>query len=237
MSNVLAIIPARSGSKGIPGKNFRDLCGASPTQRALSVANGLSPIDVAVTSDSNDVFSLRGRFMPIGRPIALATDSAAMVDVVKFALEQIPGPPDQKIVLLQPTQPLREPKHITQALALLDASVDSVVSVVELPRTHHPELALCVDDGRLLRLWPDECAYWEAPYQGLRYLPTRRQDVTPAYVRDGTAYCFHRRTVEQHGNIYGEKVKPLIIPASETQALDSPEDWAEAERRLRARAT
>lgn len=222
--SVLAIIPARSGSKGIPGKNFTPLCGPAPVQRAMTVAHQAGCDAIIVTSDRPVRFADdTGIFTALLRPAELAQDDTPMIAVVQHVLEQIPGPPDQKIVLLQPTQPLREPKHITQALERLTPEVDSVVSVAE---TCSPDELLVLDvNGELMRQ--------DAPRE-LESLPTRRQDMTKGYKRDGTVYAFWRKTVTK-GNIYGDRVKPLIIPASETCPLDTPEDWAEAERRLRER--
>ena len=130
------------------------------------------------------------------------------------------------ILLLQPTQPLRQPKHLQAAIALLrETQADSVVGVVELPRTHHPHWQGTVIGGQLVT--------WDR--QAWSTVPSGRQALRPTYIRDGTVYAFWRRTVTEHGSIYGEDVRPLIIPHEETCALDTMADWAEAERRLRER--
>lgn len=233
--SVLAIIPARSGSKGIPNKNWKLLAGVSPTQRAYEVALacGCDPIVLSTDVVFVDAYPIPPAvFVP--RPDALAQDDTSMLDVVRHVLAQIPGPPDQAIVLLQPTQPLREPKHITQALALLTRNVTSVVSVVELPRTHGIEMQLSIEQERL-----HPARWWcECGHERLSDLPPQRQAVTPTYIRDGTVYAFWRDTLnEARGRfgIYGHAAKPLIIPPDETCPLDSPADWLEAERRLRER--
>jgi CMP-N-acetylneuraminic acid synthetase len=64
---------------------------------------------------------------------------------------------------------------------------------------------------------------------------TRRQDVRPAFSREGTVYAFRRSTLERYGSIYGEDCRPLVIDPAESLSIDTPEDWAEAERRLRSR--
>jgi CMP-N-acetylneuraminic acid synthetase len=79
-----------------------------------------------------------------------------------------------------------------------------------------------IEDGRLVPFLPE----------GARV--TRRQDVRPAFVRDGTAYVFWRRTLLETGSIYGNRCVPLLIPAHESLTLDTPDDWEEAERRLAA---
>lgn len=225
--STLVIVPARANSKGVPNKNFRELAGLSPLSRALHCAMRVVDSEcIVVTTDYPVTLTPGGAGIKlIRRRVCLAKDDTPMIDVVKDVLEQIPGPPDQKIVLLQPTQPLREPKHITQALELLTDEWDSVVSVVEICPVR--EWVLSIDDGRLERL-----ADWAWLSDGMW---TQRQGQQPAYKADGTAYAFWRKTVTEYGDIYGHAVRPLIIPASETCPLDTPEDWAEAERRLMER--
>lgn len=219
-SNVLALIPARAGSKGIPNKNFTPLAGLPPVTRAWQVALAAG-CDVVVSSDAFCP-PIHGPVL-LPRPAALSQDDTPMIQVVQHALEQIPGPADQIIVLLQPTQPLRTPAHIRAAIQLLeDSGADSVVSVVQ---TVSPEELLCVNVVAQLARWSGRF--------GLEHIPPRRQAMVPGYKRDGTCYCFRRSTVTKYGTIYGQDVRPLIIDPSETCALDTPADWAEAERRVR----
>ena len=162
-----------------------------------------------------------------------------MTAVVQHVLKEIPGPPDQIVVLLQPTQPLRQPKHVAAAIELLRSSgPDSVVSVVELPKTHSPDLVcevvLCPDGDTKLRPWPYESCDGTS-MRPWSERPTRRQAARSAFIPDGTVYAFYRRTVAW-GHLYGagDRVWPLVIPPEETCALDTMADWAEAERRLSA---
>jgi CMP-N-acetylneuraminic acid synthetase len=132
--------------------------------------------------------------------------------------------------LLQPTQPLRQPKHLRAALDLLAASgADSVVSVVELPLSYSPDV-ICAIWRERLRPYPVYVSHEQR--MEFSEQPTRRQDAEVVYRRDGTCYAFRRRTVEHYGNIYGDFVKPLIIPADESCELDSLADWAALERRI-----
>jgi CMP-N,N'-diacetyllegionaminic acid synthase len=239
--SVLAIVPARSGSRGIPNKNFKELAGRSPLARALNTAieaghfigsHGDDPErrypNLVVTSDIENPGWGGLTWLKADPP--LHTDDCAMVDVIKDVLARVPGPEEQIVVLLQPTQPLREPKHVQAAIALLEASqADSVVSVVELPRTHSPNMVgFILESGHYV---PALDVY------GLRWThtPARRQDAQTAYMRDGTCYSFRRSTVTRCGNIYGEICRALIIDPSETCPLDTPADWVDAERRLRER--
>lgn len=232
MSTVLALIPARAGSKGIPGKNFRDLCGRSPLQRAWDcvLEAGCSPRDIVITTDaaSPHVNDDRAIEAYAWRPPELAQDNTPMIDVVKHALDITPGPGDQIILLIQPTQPLREARHVCAAVELLQTSgADSVVSVVDIGVR---DAILYIQDSQLhplIEYYSEVCVSFT--------VPPARQHQPRAYKADGTCYAFRRATVTRYGTIYGWTVCPLIIPPEETCPLDTPFDWEEAERRLRAR--
>jgi CMP-N,N'-diacetyllegionaminic acid synthase len=238
VGKVFALIPARSGSKGIPNKNFTPLAGRSPMNRAINVCNELRGTlhDYYVSSDVNWAANER-RYVGdapgwryghwLLRPESLAQDDTPMIDVVTHALDQIPGEPEDIWLLLQPTQVLREPKHLIAAIeAMRTGEWDSVVSITPIPKTHAPAFVVMLGGATLQA----------SPYlldQG--WGPSRRQDVPQPYVRDGTVYAFTRDTVARFGSLYGEFVRGLIIPASETCPLDTLEDWDAAERRLRER--
>lgn len=158
----------------------------------------------------------------VSRPADLAQDDTPMLAVVQHALAQIPGPPEQIICLLQPTAVFRTPEHVRKAIALLrETQADSVVSVVELPKTHHPRYTIS---------WPPDEDDEPLGYR-LRDMPPCRQDVKPVYIRDGTVYAFWRKTVTQHGTIYGQDCRPLILDPSESCELDTEADWAAVQAR------
>ena len=128
------------------------------------------------------------------------------------------------VVLLQPTSPLRRPEHVRAAVEQLrQTGADSVVTVVELARHLSPDYVMRVEDGRLRPFLPE----------GARV--TRRQDARPAFSREGTVDACWRSTIERYGSIYGDDCRPLVIDARDSLSIDSPDDWAEAERRLQAR--
>jgi CMP-N-acetylneuraminic acid synthetase len=237
VSAVLAIVPARLGSKGVPGKNFRPLAGLSPLTRAVLCAHAACGTWPVVTSDADqftDGPDADCRWLQ--RPPALAQDDTPMSDVVRHVLEAVPGPKDEIIVLLQPTQPLRTVAHVRAAIALLQSSgADSVVSVAEVPDQWRPD-TLCEIDQ--LPGHPDQLTpyrWWcECGPGNWATIPATRQAAGRAWYRDGTVYAFTRATIVEHGTIYGEDVRPLIIKPEDTCPLDTPAEWAEAERRIRA---
>lgn len=214
----LAVIPARAGSKGIPGKNKRLFCGKPLVAWAIEV--GKRTCDrVLVSSDDPEVLHIAGEYWAeiTERPAELARDDTPMLDVLVHALACEAQPVDV-VVLLQPTSPLRTDAHVKQALWVLKLRprVDSVVSVVEIPPHQSPDFAMLIaHDEKILR-----------PFiPGI--LPTRRQDCRPAYYRDGTVYAVRASLIRRH-ELYG-RAAPLLIPTSESCTIDTEEDWAKAE--------
>ena len=223
-------MPARGGSKGVPGKNLRTLAGRTLLDYTALAARHSGVIDrIVLSTDSADIADAgkrAGLEVPFMRPSALAQDDTPMLPVIQHAVEALAagGWTTDVVVLLQPTSPLRRPSHVRDAVAKLqETKADSVVTVIELPRHLSPDYVMRIEDG-VLRPFLAE---------GARVM--RRQDARPAYSRDGTVYACWRATLEKWGNIYGEQCLPLILDAADSLSIDSPADWAEAERRLAER--
>jgi CMP-N,N'-diacetyllegionaminic acid synthase len=224
---VVGIIPARAGSKGIPGKNTRLLKGEPLVAHAIKSALGTELLDrVVVTTESEEIARIArsyGAETPFMRPEHLATDEAAMRDVLVHAVETLEsqGETIDIVVLLQPTAPLRKPAHVSQALELLvETGADSVVSVVEVPLHYVPHFVMKIESDRL-RFFLRE---------GEKV--TRRQDAPRAYSRNGTVYATRRDVLIDQKSIYGEDCRPMIMEHSDSVNLDTEEDWEEAEAAL-----
>ena len=224
---VLGLVPARSGSKGVPGKNVRPLAGHTLLEYTARAARESGVLDRMVLStdaaEIADAGRRAGLEVPFMRPATLAADDTPMVAVIEHALAELSrqGWLPDIVVLLQPTSPLRRADHIRDAVDMLrDTGADSVVTAVEIPRHLSPDYVMRIEGGRLRPFLAD----------GARV--TRRQDARPAYSRDGTVYVFRRSTIEQTGGIYGEDCRPLLIDPCESLSIDSPADWEEAERLL-----
>ena len=229
MSRVLALVPARGGSKGIPDKNVRPLAGQTLLHYAAQAASASGVVDRSVLSTDSEQVAAEGRRagleVPFMRPAALAQDDTPMLPVVEHAVAALTeaGWEPEIVVLLQPTSPLRTGAHIRAAVqALRDTGADSVVTVVELPRHLSPDYVMRIEGGRLVPFLPE----------GTRI--TRRQDARPAFVRDGTAYVFWTKTLRRTHSIYGEQCHPLVVAAHESITIDTPDDWEAAEQRLAA---
>lgn len=229
--SVLALVPARSGSKGIPGKNLRLLAGRSLIEYAARAAGASGIVDRAVLSTDSAEIAAEGRRVgldvPFVRPAALAQDDTPMQAVIEHALGALAGAgfEPEIVLLLQPTSPLRTPQQLRDAVRILrESNADSVVSVVELPRHLSPDYVMRIDDG------------WLRPFLSDGARVTRRQDARPAFVRDGTIYAFWTRTLRDQQNIYGANCRPLLVDAAESVTIDAPADWDAAERAIRERS-
>ena len=228
MSGVLGVIPARGGSKGIPGKNIRLLAGRPLLEYTVRAARESGVIDrLILSTDSSEIAEVGrglGVELPFLRPSALAQDDTPMLAVLQHALaflEERGWSPDI-ITLLQPTAPLRRPAHIIDAITLLRSSgCDAVASVAEVPRHMSPDYVMRIVDGRLEPFLPEGRSL------------TRRQDARAAYARDGTVYAFWRKTLVEMASIYGNDCRPLLVPSQESVTLDTPDDWPIAELRVR----
>jgi CMP-N-acetylneuraminic acid synthetase len=229
MSSVLGVIPARGGSKGIPGKNVRLLAGKPLLGYAADAARASGAIDrLVLTTDSEEIAEIGravGIDVPFIRPPELAEDDTPMLATLEHAVERVEleGWEPELIVLLQPTAPLRRGEHIAEAVRILrETACSSVVSVVEIPAHYSPHYAMRIADGRLVNFLPE----------GARVL--RRQDAEPAFSRDGTVYAMRRDVLMEEHDIYGDDSRPLVIPASASLNLDTQDDWQAAEQRLGA---
>lgn len=224
---VLAVVPARSGSKGVPGKNVLPLAGRTLVERAADAARDSGVVDRCVLSTDSEQIAEIGRRagidVPFLRPAQLAGDETPMQPVIEhalLALEQDGYQPDV-ILVLQPTAPLRTGAQLRDAVSLLASTgADSVVSVVEIPRHFTPHYAMRIDGARLRPFLPEGASV------------TRRQDAEPAYSRDGTVYAVRRDVVVLQHDLYGSDCRPLVLAAGASVNIDTPQDWAAAERLL-----
>jgi CMP-N,N'-diacetyllegionaminic acid synthase len=212
----------------MPRKNALELTpGRTLLHYVAGAARTALRIDrVILSTEDEEIAQLGARAgleVPFMRPRELAADDTPMLPVLRHAIGQVVagGWSPEYVVLLQPTSPLRRATHIDDVVSLLVASgADSVVTVVEVPRQLSPDYVMKIEGGMLRPFLPE----------GARV--TRRQDVRPAYYRDGTVYAFRRDTIERYGDIYGPNCVPLVLDARDSLSIDTPEDWAEAQRRL-----
>ncbi|MEP6977177.1 MAG: acylneuraminate cytidylyltransferase family protein [Thermoleophilia bacterium] len=219
MTQVVALVPARGGSKGIPRKNLVELAGKPLVAWTIGAACTASSIDRVVVSTDSDAIAALARDLGVevlDRPADLAADETPMLDVVRHAIEHL-GACDV-LVLLQPTSPLRRARHVDEAVALLlDSDAEVVVSVVEVPHQFRPSSLMELRDGRLLP-WSEASA-------------TRRQDKAVVYARNGPAVLAVRpdRLGE---SLYGGDCRPYVMDRRDSVDIDDELDLVLAERLL-----
>lgn len=221
LGRVLAVIPARGGSKGVPRKNVRELAGkpliAYTIECALAVKHLLHRIVVSTDDDEIAAVARRwGAEVPFRRPAELAGDTVPMAPVLQHAVrfvEARDGCRMDWVLLLQPTDPLRVPADVEEAMRLAAAGgCDSVISVVQVFAVH-PILMKRIEDGRLL------------PYCIEEKEGSRRQDYQPpAYMRNGAVYFTRRDVLVERGSIWGDVIRPYVMPPERSVGVDSELD-------------
>ena len=224
---VIGVVPARRGSKGVPRKNLRLLAGKPLVVYTLDAARESRLLDhVIVTTDDPDVAAVSRTLGVdvIDRPADLAGDDVPMWPVVNHALEHVErsAPPTDAVFTLQPTTPFRTADDIDAAIELLRIrDADSVIGVVRVYDTH-PARMKRIEDGFLedFCIPEDESA--------------RRQDLPPAYLRNGAIYVT-RRDVVARGSLRGRRQLAFEMPPERSVNVDEPLDLVVAEALLRER--
>ncbi len=219
-SRVLAVIPARGGSKGVPRKNIR-LVGGKPLiawtiQCALAVRRLFHRIIVSTDApETAEIARQYGAEVPFMRPADLATDKSPTLPVLQHAtrfVEEADGVTLEWVMLLQPTAPLKQPGDLEAALDLArEGGCDSVISVVRV-FVVHPVLMKRIEDGVLKPFCVEE-------KEG-----TRRQDYDPpAYMRNGAIYLTRREVLMEQGSIWGRVIRPYVMPEERSLSIDN--EW------------
>lgn len=204
---ILAVVPARGGSKGIPLKNLHPILGRPMISYVGDIVRALPCIDRAVVSTDHEeiarVAEAAGIAAPFRRPVEISGDRIADKDVLVNALqtmEKIDKCMYDIVLMLQPTSPLRRPEHVQQTLDMLrDGPWDAVWTLSETDSKNHPLKQLTVRAGKLDFYDPD----------GKKIVA--RQQLTPVYHRNGIAYAVKRRCLLEYDNIMGGCTGGLVL--------------------------
>ncbi|RJP57877.1 MAG: acylneuraminate cytidylyltransferase family protein [Deltaproteobacteria bacterium] len=232
MCKILAVIPARGGSKEIPRKNIFSLSGKPLIEYTFDVAKGSKLINrIIITTDDNEIAELgkrNGIDVPFMRPKELAEDNTPTLPVIRHAVEFMGKEHSYKpdiVMLLQPTAPLRKSHHIDEALGLLmnNPDADSVVSVTEVPHQYNPYFVMKIEKG-LLKFYNEDA---------IKY--TRRQSLPKVYSRNGAIYAFRLETLNEKNSLYGDTCLPYVMSFEESANIDTMYDLMMAEMLLRNR--
>lgn len=226
----IAIIPARSGSKGIPRKNLSIVLGKPLIAYSIEAALQAATLArVIVSTDDEETAGTAKRYgaeVPFLRPHHLATDNATTLDVLRHALTALSdreGYQADMVVCLQPTSPLRTAEDIDRAVTLCsDSGADSVVSLCRVK--HHPLWMKKIVEGRVYPLMEED----ENRY-------TRRQDLPPVYRLNGALYVSRSRVPLQENRLLGKHTLPYIMAQDCSIDIDTPLDLKVAEILLKER--
>lgn len=221
--NTLWLIPARGGSKGIPGKNVKPFCGQPLVCRATdqAMACALPGDEIFVSTDSEEIKNAAetcGISIPFLRPDDLASDTASSYSVIMHALHEFEqrGKSFSRVVLLQPTSPFRTNDDIRGAIKLWNPDIDMVVSVCEA-KTNPYYNAFETDSDGLLHISKGDGKY------------TRRQDAPKVWEYNGAVYVMTVEALKKGAMGSFSKIIPYPMPSSRSADLDTPEDWLIAE--------
>jgi CMP-N,N'-diacetyllegionaminic acid synthase len=220
--NIIAIIPARGGSKGVPGKNIKLLAGYPLIAYSIIASKLTKNIDrVFISTDSNEISDISIRYgaeVPFMRPPEISGDRSTDLEFVLHALNWLKvhknSEPDY-LVHIRPTTPLREPDLIAKAIEkiIADPSASGLRSVHEIPES--PYKMFGVKNGYLTGLYPDD------PRPEYYNLP--RQNFPPVYKPNGYVDIIKGYTVRNGASLHGSKMLAFITPTA--VEVDSPEEF------------
>lgn len=205
---VLAVVPARSGSKGVAHKNLLKLGGRSLIAIAGDTLTELPWIDARIISTDSaeyaDEAQRHGLDAPFLRPDELSTDTAGAVETMQHAVREMEtrdGGRFDVVLIIEPTSPLRRAEDITAAVDLLvdNADAASVVTVTAIDPKFHPLKVFRIENDRL--------TYFDRG--GGRVVA--RQQLEPLYTRNGVCYALTRACLMDDGEIIGGRTRPLVI--------------------------
>lgn len=218
----LVLIPARGGSKGIPGKNTKILEGKPLLHYTIDIARQFFPdTDICLSTDADYIIDCAreaGLEVPFLRPATLASDTATSNDVIRHALDFFrdqKGILYERVLLLQPTSPFRRPEHVAQALAHFHVGSEMVIGVKEAEANPYYVLLEEAPDGSLHK---SKSANF-----------TRRQDCPKVWQINGALYLFSVAAFRQYGSLAPLRKEKIVMDAIASVDLDNPLDWLIAE--------
>ena len=206
----IAIIPARSGSKGVPNKNIINFCGKPLMTYAIDAAKETGLFDrIIVSTDSEEYarIATEAGAEAVMRPAELATDTASSYSVIKHVLEECLTEPCDYFVLLQVTSPMRTAKHIAEACALFEQSGDNIDYVVSVKESDCPShMSFVIDEDNTLKNFQYDIR------RG------RRQDYPQEYCLNGAVYIARPATYIASQTFFGPR--SLAYKMSDVDSVD-----------------
>lgn len=215
MDNILVVIPARGGSKGLSGKNIKDLCGKPLIGYSIDVARAITTDEnICVSTDDQkiiDAVENYGLKVPFVRPAEYATDTATTNDVLLHAVDfyEKHGKHFDKLLLLQPTSPLRKTDEVKEAIGMYRDDIDMVVSVT---KSHAPAV-LCNDNSE---------GFVELVYNKKA---GSRQSLPTFYEFNGAIYVININALKEKGLGGFDKRVKYVMPKESSVDVDDIYDF------------
>jgi CMP-N,N'-diacetyllegionaminic acid synthase len=229
MDEILGVIPARGGSKGVPRKNIRPLAGKPLIHYTVESARKSRLLNrVVVSTDDMEIAEFTNNMGSevLMRPDTLARDDTPMASVIQHVLSSLAedGYHPEIIVVLQPTAPLRRAEHIDGCLDLMSkTAANSIVSVSSIPAHFHPNWQFIISENGELRTFSG---------RRLDEIETRRQELSMTYTRNGAIYAVRRSAFNESGSLLPPPCMAYPMAAEDSVNIDSEEDFWVAERYL-----
>jgi CMP-N,N'-diacetyllegionaminic acid synthase len=217
----LIVIPARGGSKGIPGKNIKALAGKPLIQYTIDAARILFPPDIIIVSTNDfeikNIVEKSGLKVPFLRPASLATDTTGTYEVLLHALQfsEESGYFPDTIILLQPTSPFRNVGNIKEAMNLYTDDLDMLVSVKETKANPY-----------YLLFEEDNAGYLKKSKEGSF---NRRQDCPKVWEFNGAIYIINISSLKQGPLSQFQRIKKYVMDEISSIDIDNDLDWKIAE--------
>ena len=222
---ILAVIPARGGSKGVPKKNIKSLGGKPLLAYTVESAKKSKLIDrLILSSEDKEIIEIAKKLnleVPFVRPQELASDQSGSLEVVQHAVKFLEQQSDfyNAVLLLQPTSPFRPIEFIDQAIKkFLNADADALVSVLPIPHQFNPHWVFEEDVQGFLNL-----------ATGDQNIIKQRQQLPKAYFRDGSIYLTKTEVIKQ-GSFFGKKLSYIESNPDFHVNIDNLADWGKAEK-------
>jgi CMP-N-acetylneuraminic acid synthetase len=231
---ILGLIPARGGSKGVPRKNIKLLCGKPLIEYTIKAAMDCGALtEVMVSTEDAEIAETAtglGAKVPFLRPMELANDTSPTIDTVIHVLKayQNMGINFDAVCLLQPTNPLRSAESIKLGIEkFITEQADSLISVRKVPHEYNPHWTFELEnETSFLRIATGES----------KIIP-RRQELPNTYHRDGAIYLVKSTVVLKQGSLYGKKIGFIDTSERPHVNIDTMEDWKMAEAYLVNKST
>lgn len=221
------LIPARGGSKGIPGKNIKLLNGRPLIHYTLDAACAVASLEnICVSTDSNEIKSVAREYgldVPFKRPDDLSTDTAGSYEVILHAIDfyEQKGRQYDRVVLLQPTSPFRTGIHVREALDLYQPGLDMVASVKIAHANPYFNLYEESTDEILSRSKSGSF--------------TRRQDCPVVYELNGAIYIMNVQSLKKQSHSNFSRIRKYLMAEEDSLDIDTNLDWIVAEAILAGR--